>query len=278
MAFARSSGDGEFVTGGRVHHAQTGPALWLTLDNPGRRNALSVMLLNDLKASLTQPMPGDIRIVFLRGAGGTFSAGADLGDITGTEKDVEYDRLTAEIGDLIRACPMPVAALIEGPCMGAAVELALSADLRIAARDAYLQVPATRLGLLYKPDAIALLRKRFSAETLTRLMVLGERFSAKNARRAGLVGDVVKPARIEDRARELADLAAKTDADAAASTKQLLIELESGSADLAGWRNRYVQLLTTDARKQAVLAMKARLGTDAKDRNSTKTETPDEVQ
>ncbi|MBZ0130821.1 MAG: enoyl-CoA hydratase/isomerase family protein [Rhodobacteraceae bacterium] len=264
--------------GGRVHRAQTGSALWLTMDNPGRRNALSVALLTDLKAALNAPMQADIRIVFLRGAGGTFSAGADLADITGTERDVAYDRLTAEIGDLLRACPLPVAALIEGPCMGAAVELALSADLRIAERDACFQVPATRLGLLYKPDAIALLRARFSAETLTRLMVLGERFSAKGARRAGLVGEIVKSGDIERRARELGDLAAKTDAAAAAATKRLLVELEGGRADMAAWRERYIQLLTTDARKEAVLAIKARLGADAQGKELKKPETPDAVQ
>ena len=110
--------------GGRVVRSENGAALFLTLENAGRRNALSVTLLNDLRAALTAPMSARTRIVFIRGADGTFSAGADLNDISGTEKDADYDRLTAEIGDLIRACPLPVAALIEGPCMGAAVELA----------------------------------------------------------------------------------------------------------------------------------------------------------
>lgn len=264
--------------GGRIVRSENGAALFLTLENAGRRNALSVALLTDLRAALKAPMPANTRILFIRGADGTFSAGADLNDISGTEKDADYDRLTAEIGDLIRACPLPVAALIEGPCMGAAVELALSADLRIATRDAYFQVPATRLGLLYKPDAIAGLRARFGAETLMRLMVLGERFSAKGARRAGLVGEVVKPAKLENRARELADLAAKTDATAAAITKQLLVELESGRADMNTWHERYMQILTSDARKQGVLAIKARLGADGQGGKPKKTEETDAVQ
>ncbi len=235
-----------------------GPALYLTLENVGRKNALSIAVLRQLQSALRSIKSDVTRIVFIQGAGGVFSAGADLNDISGTAKDVDYDLLTQEVCQTIKSIPMPVAALVEGPCMGAAVELALSCDLRIAASDSFFQVPATRLGLLYKPDAIAALHRKFGAEVMMRLMVLGERFTAQSALQAGLVGEVAEAAQLLVRAKALADLAAKTDPTAAGLTKKLLTELGDDTADRVAWRAKYVAMLSSPARKERIEKAKAK--------------------
>lgn len=242
-----------------VTHIRKGSSLYLSLENAGRKNALSVGLLQGLKSAITAIDPDGTRIVFLRGAGGVFSAGADLSDITGTEKDAEYDQLTRDVVDAIRSCPCPVVALIEGACIGAAVELALSCDMRIAAPNAYFQVPATRLSLLYKPDAIAGLSKRFATDTLMRLLVLGARFTCDEASKAGLIAQVAKVDEIEALAASFGEAAAQTDPTAAALTKKLLLELECGSADMNAWHAQYLAILSSPSRKAGVDAIKARL-------------------
>jgi enoyl-CoA hydratase/carnithine racemase len=260
---------------GCVLHKTDGSAHHLILQNKGRKNALSLSVLNDLIQAFESGRMREARIVFIRGADGVFCAGADLNDITGTAGDADYDKLTQQVGRLIRNCPAPVVALLEGPCIGAAVELALACDLRVASKDAVLQVPATRLGLLYKPDAIALLGTRFSSETLVRLLVLGERFTAKHALRAGLVGEVVKTTGLLDRVQALSMAADQSGRVAAESTKQLLVALENGTADMAQWQARYLEILSSPARKARVARAKAGLLRKGGSEKQTDAQTPD---
>jgi len=243
----------------RLQSQTEGHRLDIIFGNGGRKNALSRLLLDELTAVFAAP-DDSVKIAFLRGAEGIFSAGADLNDIHGTADDAAYDDAVTALTDAIRQFPAPVVAVIEGPCMGAAVHLAMACDLRIAVAGATIAVPATELGLLYNPDAIARLHGRLSAETLTRLFVLGERYTAPSAHAAGLAGEVIAPEGLGQRMIELADQAAKNDAHAAALTKQLLEDFNRGTADLAAWQKIYRDLLDTPARADAVAAVKMRLG------------------
>jgi len=236
-----------------------GHRLDVVFGNGRRKNALSRALLAELTAVFAAP-DDQVKIAFMRGTGGVFSAGADLNDIRGTADDAAYDDDVTTLTEAIRRFPAPVVAVIEGPCMGAAVHLALACDLRIAVEGATFAVPATELGLLYNPDAIARLHGRLPAETLTRLFVLGERFSASDAPAAGLAGETVAPEGLDRRMTELVDQVSKNDAHAAALTKQLLDDLDRGTADLAAWQEIYRDLLDTPARAEAVATVKKRLG------------------
>src|SRR2546430_4431949 len=116
--------------------------LTLTLNRPERRNALDPELLTALAESLAAD--GErARVVILRGAGTeAFSAGYDLSRLTGTPADLEADRFIGEAVNALRQCPAPVIARLQGHCHGAGVELALHRDLRIAAPNPRLSVPA----------------------------------------------------------------------------------------------------------------------------------------
>jgi len=109
--------------------------LTLTINRPDRRNALDPELLTALAEALRDD--GErASAVILRGAGTeAFSAGYDLSRLTGTVDDLEADHYIGEAVTALRACPAPVIARLQGHCHGAAVELALSCDLRIAADD-----------------------------------------------------------------------------------------------------------------------------------------------
>ncbi len=237
-----------------------GPARHIVMGRPEQKNALSSVLLQDLVSAFASPLEGGPKIAFLSGQGSSFSAGADLNEISGGEVDAEYDDQVTGVTDAIAAFPGLVVAIIEGPCVGAAVHLALACDIRIAEEKAVINIPATRLGLLYNPEAIARIQHKVPAETLTRLLVVGERFSANDARDAGLVSEVLKRDQLEERKNQLTEQMAANDANAVALTKSFLRELGQGNADLTQWRQTYLALLGTESRAEAVAKAKAKLG------------------
>ena len=241
-------------------------ALTITLDNAARRNALSLALLRELKDRLEGVAASGAKIVFLAAQGDVFSAGADLADIEGTAADRHYDMAMDEVCAALRALPVPVVALIRGGCIGAAVELVLSCDIRIATPDAYLEVPATRLGLLYKPDALSRMALRYAHDALTSLLVLGERQNARRALDAGLFSETVDKESFGMRVAALASAAARTAPEAARMTKVLLTELAEGRADMACWQDRYTALLDSPERLKQVQTLKERL-TNAMNKN-----------
>ena len=152
--------------------------LEITFENARRRNALSLSLLSALSRAIDDARAGDVRAVVLAGAGDGFSAGADLGDLTGTIDDRAMDDAIGRAAASIRDCPVPVIAAVEGPCIGGALEVALSCDAIVAAEGAYFALPATHLGLLYDPRAVARLRLRLSPAALRWVLLLGERIDA----------------------------------------------------------------------------------------------------
>ncbi len=78
----------------------------LVLDSPGRRNALSFTMLANLDKQLKNARKKDARVVILAGAGNTFSAGADLNDLTGTIDDLALDDAIEKVVDSILALPV----------------------------------------------------------------------------------------------------------------------------------------------------------------------------
>ena len=232
----------------------------LVLDNPGRKNALSLALLADLSEKLAMALENDARAVILSGSGDVFSAGADFADLTGTIDDLAMDDAIEKAVIQIRDMPAPVIAAIEGPCMGGAVDIALACDFLVASKEAFFEVPAARLALLYNPEAVRRWRARLSGLTLRRMLILGERFTAAEALQAGVVSHLAIEGSALEKSRELADRAAKSSRDAVAATKGLLVALESGETDLARWQKIREQILDSPERRESVA--RARDSTD----------------
>jgi enoyl-CoA hydratase len=200
----------------------------VTIDRPRRRNALSRAMLGNLAERLAAYESSSCRAVVLEGAGGCFSAGADLGELDGSLADLTMDDAIAAAAEAVQALSLPVIAAIEGPCIGAGFEIAMACDLRVAARSAFFRLPAVRLGILYRPDAVASLSWRVPSEVLSRLLLFGDIVRAEEALSAGLLtGPVVAPAAARDRALELARLLPTGRSEAARATKRLLVELRS---------------------------------------------------
>jgi enoyl-CoA hydratase/carnithine racemase len=228
----------------------------LVLDNPGRKNALSYTLLDDLNSKLASAVADEARAVILVGAGDVFSAGADFADLTGTIDDIAIDDAIEKAVIQIHRMPAPVFAAVEGPCMGGAVDIALACDFLVASETAFFEVPAVRLGLLYNPEAVSRWHARLSGQALRRILLLGERFTAAEARQAGIVSHIVSQGGALNNARELAGLAAKGSRAAVAATKGMLTELEAGGTELARWDQVRREILASPERRELVFGAK----------------------
>lgn len=228
--------------------------VYISLDRPECRNALSLKLLAALRDALSAQSLAGASAVIITGEGNTFSAGADLSELTGTSRDTAMDDAIAAVVAAIRDAEMPVIASINGPCIGGAVDIMLACDLRIASEHAYFQVPATRLGLLYNPVAVARMHALLPRHALTQLLVLGERFDAEQALAVGLVTHARTKSDGEAAVAEITRSAEQNVAAAVAATKQLLNALDNGEFDPNYWQLRRREMLDSPERAAAISA------------------------
>jgi len=228
----------------------------LVLDNPGRKNALSYALLDDLNKTLAAAREDAVRAVILTGAGDAFSAGADFSDLTGTIDDLAIDDAIEKVVQQIRSFPAPVIAAVDGPCMGGAIDIALACDLLVASEKAVFEMPAARLGLLYNPSAIRRWSARLSSLTLRRMLLLSERFTAAQAFQAGIVSHLVEDGSALEYSRELAGRSAQCTPDAIAGYKGVLVAIENGETNLTVWEKLRKKTLESPERSERVARAK----------------------
>lgn len=233
-----------------------GGVLRITLAAPSRRNALSRPMLSELVTALGG-VPGHVTGVVLHGAGEVFSAGADFAELTGTSADLDYDEAVSEARRAIAACRVPVVAAIEGPCMGAATDLALACDARVAAEKSFLQIPAASLGILYNPEVVSRVAWTYGLDAARRLFLLGERMPAATAYAAGLVTKISGPGQAVSVSINILAGSGLNALEARAATKELLADLEPPGL-AARWQKVRTDLLDSPARQAAVAQARAR--------------------
>jgi len=183
---------------------------WLVFDHPERRNAVSMEMwqaIPDLAAALDADP--SVRVIGLRGAGDiAFVSGADISEFastrTGANAAQAYEDTTATAFAALAGVGKPVVAAIHGFCVGGGMAVALTADLRIAADDAQLAIPAARLGLGYHAAGIDALLRLVGPSTAKEVLFTARRFTAEEALVRGLVNEVVPKARLDARVREVA--------------------------------------------------------------------------
>ena len=173
--------------------------LHVTLNRPALRNAMSLKMVDELRAVLARAEArGDVRVIVLRGAGGHFCAGADLQDMAQSrqhEMTGVSDALAAanaRFGGLCVAFArtgIATVAVLEGTVMGGGLGLACVADVALAATGARLRLPETSLGLVPAQIA-AFLVERVGPSQARRLAVTGGTLSAAQALAIGLVHEV----------------------------------------------------------------------------------------
>jgi enoyl-CoA hydratase/carnithine racemase len=204
------SGDGDGAGDG------DGDVRVVTLDRPGRRNALTPAALDALESAVTE---AEAPVVAVRGAGSAFCAGADLDAVAGLTDREAAERFAARgqrVARAIETCEAVVVAEVDGPARGGGVELALACDLRIATPAASFAESGVELGLFGAWGGTVRLPAVVGPSDAMDLALSGRVVDAREARRMGLVSRVV------DDPRAVAREVAANDAAALATLKPLL--------------------------------------------------------
>jgi enoyl-CoA hydratase/carnithine racemase len=242
----------------------------ITLDRPDRLNALTFDVyaeLRDLFAGLAHHDP--VRAIVITGAGRGFCSGGDVEAIIGEllKQDMPrllaFTRMTGALIANIRAVPKPVVAALNGVAAGAGAVIALASDFRIAAPQASLAFLFTKVGLAGADMGAAYLLPRVvGLARATELLMLGDRVTADEALRIGLVNKVVPAEALLDEARGLAARLASGPAFALGMTKTLLNqELDSDfAAAIEAEAQGQAICMQTPAFRDAYEAFKARRG------------------
>ncbi len=196
---AVSPGAGE----GRVRTRVEGAVATVTLDHPGRLNAITVAMWGELADAFGR-LSADrgLRCVVVRGAGGHFAAGADIREFPRVRADLEgvtaYHRdLLAPALRAVSDCVHPVVAAIEGVCVGGGLEIASRCDLRLAARGARFGAPINRLGFPMAPDEMRGLLELAGRAVTLEILLEGRVFDADEALSKGLLTRVVAAEALE---------------------------------------------------------------------------------
>lgn len=195
---------------GTVHVEHTGDAALVTLDSPGKLNAISEAMWLAL-ARIFRDFAADegLRVVVVRGAGNDFAAGADIDEFERVRGDAASGRryhleTIANALNAIGDCPVPVIAAIRGVCVGGGLEVAVACDLRIADDTARLGAPVGRLGFPFALPELAPLVRLVGAGVASELLLEGRLLDAHEAVARGLVTRVVDSARFEAEVQQAA--------------------------------------------------------------------------
>jgi enoyl-CoA hydratase len=178
----------------------------LEIDRPSRRNAVDLDTISAISDALDDAVRGHVRAVVLAGAGGNFSAGADLAGVDGDGFTSALRSMLAKLRD----SPLITIAAIDGFCLGAGLQMAGSCDLRVVADSARIGIPAAKIGIAVDQWTAALLVELVGASTARLLLLGAEPVDAVTAERVGLASRRGDRAAALAWASDLAELAPLT--------------------------------------------------------------------
>lgn len=189
-----------------IHYGVAEDVATIRLNRPEKMNALSAAMRRELIEALSRA-PDEARAVVLTGNGPGFCAGQDLGDVKSlSELDLdqvlrdEYEPLLRLIYD----CPVPTLCAVNGAAAGAGANMALGADIVIAARSATFLQAFARIGLIPDAGGTYWLPRLVGQARAMGMCLLAEPIPAATAAEWGLVWEVVEDDALESRAAELA--------------------------------------------------------------------------
>lgn len=191
----------------------------ITLNDPDRRNALSADLVAGIVDACDRAEADpSVAVLVVTGAGTAFCAGADLGDLS----RVGEDGLRQIYEGFLRVArsPLPTIAAVNGPAVGAGMNLALACDVRVVAESGRFDTRFTKLGIHPGGGHTWMMRRLAGPQTTAAMVLFGEVVKGADAVRLGLAWDCVPDAELLDRCRALAAVAAGSPPELVARVKQ----------------------------------------------------------
>ena len=210
----------------------------LTLNRPEVNNAYDGELIEGLLAALDALAAREaLRAVVINGNGRHFQAGADLNWIdavrtSSAEENIRVSRATAHAVGRLNHVPVPTVALVQGGCFGGGTGIVAACDVVIAADNAMFSIAEVRWGLT-AAIIIPQLNDAIGVRQLRRYGLTGERFGAAEARRIGLVHEVVPLAELSAAGERIVDHLLANGPEAIRQTKALTLKPAFGDVDEA---------------------------------------------
>ena len=221
------------------------PVLWnlsengvgtVTLNRPEVNNAYDAGLINGVLAAMDDlGSKPNLRVVVLKGNGKHFQAGADLKWINGVrpksvEENEAVSRATFEAVQRLNTLPIPTVALVQGGCFGGGTGVISACDVVIAADNALFSITEVRWGLT-AAIIIPQLCDAIGVRQVRRYALTGERFGAEEARRIGLVHEIVPLAELDAAGSRIVGHLLENGPDAISQTKALTMGSAWGDVD-----------------------------------------------
>ncbi|HEY4017897.1 MAG TPA: enoyl-CoA hydratase-related protein [Pseudonocardiaceae bacterium] len=175
-----------------------GAVATVTINRPHKRNALTAVMYTALADAVNAANADPaVRVIVLTGAGGSFSAGNDLGDFiaaSGSAAGQAQDQPVRQFQEAVLASTAVLIAAVDGPAVGIGATVLLHCDLVYATERSYLHLPFVNLGLVPEFGSSAALPQRVGRLRAADILLFGDRFSAATAREIGVVNEVLPDA------------------------------------------------------------------------------------
>ena len=200
----------------------------LTLDDPDKRNAITLAMNDEIAAVLDDwENDDDIGAVVLTGSGKAFCAGADLDDLLSGSNAEEMNAIYHGFLRIAHS-PLPVVGAVNGAAVGAGMNMVLACDIVVAARErARFESRFLQIGIHPGGGHTWRLRQIAGRSTTMAMVVFNQMLNAERAREVGLAWQVADDDRLLDDAVELASVAAGQDKDLNARTKATILTLDT---------------------------------------------------
>lgn len=183
------------MTDADIHLERKGAIAELVLNRPDKRNAITEAMWIAIPRLLAEAEADPaLRVLIVRGAGGSFAAGADIAEFEEVyatrERAARYSAAVAAALDGLAAFPLPTVASIAGPCVGGGCGLALACDLRFAMDGARFGITPAKLGLVYTLNDTKRLIDAVGPSNARDILFTGRLVGAHEAREMGLIDRV----------------------------------------------------------------------------------------
>lgn len=177
---------------------------WVTLNRPEILNAISTEMVTELRDYFGGlSAEASVRIVVLRGAGRAFCAGLDVKAFSSRVEQpfsggMGFQSYLSEVYVMMRRCPQPIIALIQGAACGGGMSFALASDIRIAGESARMNAAYIRVGLsACDMGSSYFLPRLVGTSVASELLLTGRFIDAERSLRTGLVSEVVPDDRLD---------------------------------------------------------------------------------
>ena len=217
----------------RHHEGSEGAVGIVTLNDPARRNALSAQLVSEFITAFDElEAAPDVHAIVVTGIAPTFCAGADLSGLAPNpnEPQSEAEReagLRRVYSAFLRVsdCALPTIAAVNGPAVGAGMNLALACDVRVASNRSRFETRFLNLGLHPGGGHTFLLDRAVGPQTTSAMVLFGETLSGEEAERRGLAWRCVDDGDLMSVSIALAERASNVPRELLTRTKETLREV-----------------------------------------------------